>query len=166
MVKKKANLSEYNTQSMPLAKEMKFGIVVADWNSEITNELYLGAIQTLMTHGAEKENILKKEVPGSFELTLGARFMAEYSEVDAVIVLGCVVRGETAHFDYICQSVSHGITELNLTYNIPFIFGVLTTENMQQAEERAGGKHGNKGVEAALTAIKMVNLQKEMKGIG
>ena len=110
----------------------------------------------------KEENILKKFVPGSFELTLGAQFMAEYTEVDAIICLGSVIRGETPHFDYICRGVTHGITELNLTYNMPVIFGVLTTDTLQQAKERAGGKHGNKGDEAAVAAIKMAVLQKDL----
>ena len=158
------NLSDYELKSVPAADDFKFGIVVSEWNHEITNSLSNGAYQTLLKHGAREENILKKFVPGSFELTLGAQFMAEYSEVDAIICLGCVIRGETPHFESICKSVTHGITELNLTYNIPFIFGVLTTNTLQQAEDRAGGKHGNKGDEAAITAIKMVALQKEMTG--
>ena len=109
------------------------------------------------------ENINVKHVPGSFELTLGAQFFAEYTSVDAIICLGCVIRGETPHFEYICHSVTHGITELNLQYNIPFIFGLLTTENFDQARERAGGKLGNKGEESALVAIKMVSLQQQME---
>jgi 6,7-dimethyl-8-ribityllumazine synthase len=111
----------------------------------------------------KEDHLIVKHVPGSFELTLGAQFLAEYTEVDAIICIGCVIRGETSHFDYICQSVTHGITELNLEYGIPFIFGVLTTENHEQAFDRAGGKHGNKGDEAAVTALKMVALQEETR---
>ncbi len=158
------NLSDYDLSAIPPADGFKFGIVVSEWNFEITKSLSDAACQTLMKHGVRQENILKKFVPGSFELTLGAQFMAEYSEVDAIICVGCVIRGETSHFDYICQSVTHGITELNLIYNIPFIFGVLTTNTIQQARDRAGGKYGNKGDEAAVTAIKMAALQKELSG--
>ncbi len=157
------NLSDYDIKSVPSASKMKFGIVTAEWNREITDALLKGAFETLLKHGAKEENILKKYVPGSIELTLGAQFMAEYSDLDAIICLGCVIQGETRHFDFVCQSVTHGITELNMNYNIPFVFGVLTTDNQQQAMDRAGGKHGNKGDEAAITAIKMAQLQLEME---
>ncbi|MCB2195336.1 MAG: 6,7-dimethyl-8-ribityllumazine synthase [Bacteroidetes bacterium] len=159
------NLSDYDVKSVPSAKNMKFGIVTAEWNREITDALLNGAYNTLIKHGAKEENILKKYVPGSVELTLGAQFMAEYADLDAVICLGCVIQGETRHFDFVCQSVTHGITELNMNYNIPFVFGVLTTNTQQQALDRAGGKHGNKGDEAAITAIKMAHLQLEMEEI-
>lgn len=157
------NLSEYNPNEIPSAKKMKFGIVVSDWNDTVTHALLDGAYKTLLEHGAKEENILVKHVPGTFEITLGAQFMAEYADLDGVICLGCVIQGETRHFDFICQSVTHGITELNMNYNIPFIFGVLTTSNLEQAKERAGGKHGNKGVETAVTAIKMAALQSDME---
>jgi 6,7-dimethyl-8-ribityllumazine synthase len=163
MATKNKNLSAYNPEEIPSAKKMIFGIVVSDWNSEITHALLDGAYKTLIEHGAKEDSILVKHVPGSFELTLGAQFMAEYGDLDAVICLGCVIQGETRHFDFICQSVTHGITELNMNYNIPFVFGLLTTNNMDQAIDRAGGKHGNKGIEAAITAIKMAALQKEME---
>jgi len=158
------NLSDYDVRSVPTAADFRFGIVVAEWNYEITNALVNGAYQTLLKHGANEENILKKYVPGSFELTLGAQFMAEYCEVDAIICLGCVIQGETPHFDYICKATTHGITELNLAYNIPFVFGVLTTNTLQQAKDRSGGKLGNKGDEAAITAIKMAALQRDLSG--
>jgi 6,7-dimethyl-8-ribityllumazine synthase len=158
-----ANLSAYDPGTVPDAGEMRFGIVVSDWNSDITWALLDGAVNTLREHGAEDENIVIKHVPGSFELTLGAQFLAEYDDLDAVICLGCVIQGETPHFTYICQGVSQGITQLNMEYNIPFIFGVLTTNTQQQAADRAGGKHGNKGDEAAVTAIKMAALQREME---
>jgi len=163
MATKNKNLSSYDPNLIPSAKKMIFGIVVSDWNSEVTHALLDGAYKTLTAHGAKEENILVKHVPGSFELTLGAQFMAEYADLDAVICLGCVIQGETRHFDFICQSVTHGITELNMNYNIPFVFGLLTTNSMEQATSRSGGKHGNKGVEAAITAIKMAALQKEME---
>ena len=154
------DLSQYDIESVPSAKNMKFGIVVAEWNFEVTSALASGAIQTLKKHGAKDDNILVKHVPGSFELPLGAQYFAELENVDAVILLGCVIQGETRHFDFICQGVTKGTIDLNLKYNKPFIFGVLTTENQQQALDRAGGKHGNKGDEAAVTAIKMVHLKK------
>ncbi len=158
-----ANLSAYDTGSIPDAGRMKFGIVVSDWNRDVTHALLEGAKNTLRKHGAHEKNIIIRHVPGSFELTLGAQFLAEYDDPDAIICLGCVIEGETPHFTYICQSVIQGITQLNLDYNIPFIFGVLTTKNHQQAVDRAGGKHGNKGDEAAVTAIKMAALQGEME---
>jgi 6,7-dimethyl-8-ribityllumazine synthase len=157
------DLSEYDFNSVPSAQEMKFGIVVAEWNPEVTFALANGAVETLKKHGAKEENIYTKYVPGSFELPLGAQFMAEYENVDAVIALGCVIQGETRHFDYICEGVTQGIKDLNLKYNKPFIFGLLTTNNQQQALDRAGGKHGNKGDEAAVTAIKMVHLKKSFQ---
>lgn len=158
-----SDFSGYDPASVPDAGKMRFGIVVSDWNAEITKALLEGAIKTLKKQGATDNNIVIKHVPGSFELTLGAQFLAEYDDLDAVICLGCVIQGETPHFTYICQSVTYGITKLNLEYNMPFIFGVLTTLNHEQAVDRAGGKHGNKGVEAAVTAIKMAALQREIE---
>jgi 6,7-dimethyl-8-ribityllumazine synthase len=155
------NLSSYDENTVPGAAGMKFGIVVSEWNENITYALRDGAVATLLKHGAKKDDILVASVPGSFELTLGAQLMA-HNKVDAVICLGCVIQGDTPHFDYICQGVSYGITELNIKFNIPFIFGVLTTNTKQQAEDRAGGKHGNKGDEAAITAIKMVQLKQDL----
>lgn len=158
-----ANLSQYDPESVPDARRMKFGIVVADWNRDITWSLLEGAVNTLKKHGAIDKNILIKHVPGSFELTIGAQLIAEFDDVDAVICLGCVIQGETPHFTYICQGVTQGITQLNLEYNMPFIFGVLTVNDKQQAIERSGGKHGNKGDEAAVTAIKMAAMQRDME---
>jgi 6,7-dimethyl-8-ribityllumazine synthase len=157
------DLSDYDPASVPDAGKMRFGIVVSDWNHDITQALLEGAKKTLKKNGATDNNIVIKHVPGSFELTLGAQFFAEYDDLDAIICLGCIIQGETPHFSYICQSVTYGITKLNLEYNIPFIFGVLTTLNYEQARDRAGGKHGNKGDEAAITAIKMAALQFEME---
>jgi 6,7-dimethyl-8-ribityllumazine synthase len=142
---------------------MRFGIVVADWNPEITYAMRDAAVSTLLKHGASGEHIMVKHVPGSFELTLGAQLLAETDDFDAVICLGCVIQGETRHFDFICQGVTQGITQLNLQYKIPVIFGVLTTQNQDQARERAGGKHGNKGDEAAVTAIKMIALKRDIE---
>jgi 6,7-dimethyl-8-ribityllumazine synthase len=155
------NLSAYDPELVPDASQMKFGIVVSDWNKEVTWALLDGAVKTLKKHGAAAENIVLKHVPGSFELTLGAQLLAEYDDLDAIICLGCVIQGETPHFTYICQGVTQGITQLNLEYNLPFIFGVLTTNTHQQAVDRAGGKLGNKGDEAAVAAIKMAALQRE-----
>ncbi|MGB8490757.1 MAG: 6,7-dimethyl-8-ribityllumazine synthase [Bacteroidales bacterium] len=154
------DLSANDPLSVPDASDMRFGIVVADWNHNITESLLDGAVTTLKKFGVSDGNLIIKHVPGSFELTLGAQFIAEYDDVDAVICLGCVIQGETPHFTFICQSVTQGITQLNLDYNIPFIFGVLTTLNSEQAIARSGGKHGNKGDEAAFTAIKMAALQR------
>ena len=156
------NLSSYNENTIPDATGMKFGIAVSEWNDKVTYALRDGAVATLIKHGVMAEDINVVTVPGSFELTLGAQFLAQ-KNVDAVICLGCVIQGETPHFDYICQGVAYGITELNIKFNVPVIFGVLTTNTMQQAEDRAGGKHGNKGDEAAVTAIKMVQLKKDLK---
>ena len=149
------NLSTYNPDSVPDASELSIGIVVAEWNMDINSKLLNGAVETLKKHGVKEKNIIINYVPGSFELTYGARIMAENYDVDAIIVIGTVIQGETPHFTYICQSVSYGMTELNLSYNLPFIFGLLTVNTKEQAEDRAGGKYGNKGVEAAVTAIKM-----------
>ena len=156
---KKKNLSDFDDTAIPSGEGMKIGIVVSEWNNTTTDVLAEGAVKTLRNDGVRKEDILMEHVPGSFELTLGAQWMAEYSNVDGVICLGCVIQGETPHFTYICQGVTQGITQLNIKYNIPFIFGVLTTSNMQQALDRAGGKHGNKGVEAAVTVLKMIDLK-------
>lgn len=153
------NLSEVEGSHAGNAAPFTFGIVVSEWNHEITGALLKGAKDTLIKHGALEQNILVKEVPGSFELTLGAQYMAENTMVDAVLCLGCVIQGETRHFDFICDAVANGITALNMKYNMPFIFGLLTPNDQQQAIDRAGGKHGNKGDEAAITAIKMLHLR-------
>ncbi|QDH78299.1 6,7-dimethyl-8-ribityllumazine synthase [Echinicola soli] len=152
------NLSQHSDTNITDISNKTFGIVVSEWNEEITESLYEGAVETLRSHGAKKENIFRKNVPGSFELSLGAQWVAEVKEIDAVICLGCVIQGETKHFDFICDAVAHGITNVGLKYNKPVIFGVLTPDNQQQALDRAGGKHGNKGDEAAITAIKMLGF--------
>jgi 6,7-dimethyl-8-ribityllumazine synthase len=136
----------------------RFALVVAEWNEEITNALYEGAVATLLAHGVPKKNIIRKNVPGSFELSLGGLLMARKRDIHAVICIGCVIQGETPHFDYICQAVAYGITQANLMTGKPVIFGVLTTSNKQQAEDRAGGRYGNKGEEAALSAIRMLDF--------
>lgn len=152
------NLSQHSDKNISDISKKRFGIVVSEWNEEVTESLYEGALETLLAHGAKKENIYRKNVPGSFELSLGGQWMAEVEEIDAVICLGCVIQGETRHFDFICDAVAHGITQVGLKYNKPVIFGVLTPENQQQALDRAGGKHGNKGDEAAITAVKMLGF--------
>lgn len=136
----------------------KIAIVVAKWNEDITEALYEGAVASLISHGVKKTHIIRKDVPGSFELSLGGLWMAEEKDIDAVICLGCVIQGDTPHFDYICQAVAYGITEAGLKTRKPVIFGVITTLNKQQALDRAGGKFGNKGEEAAITAIQMLNF--------
>jgi 6,7-dimethyl-8-ribityllumazine synthase len=153
------NLSAFEGSDVPDASSMKFGIVWAEWNHTITHGLMKGAYDTLVKHGAKPENIITKTVPGAFELTLGGQYMAEYGQVDAIICIGCVIQGDTKHFDFICDAVAKGITNLNMRYGKPFIFGVLTVNTQQQAEDRTGGKHGNKGDEAAVTAIKMLGMK-------
>lgn len=152
------NLSEHSGTNMVDISEKKFGIVVSEWNEQVTEALYSGAVQSLLDNGAKKENILKKYVPGSYELILGGQWLAQQEDIDAVICLGCVIQGETRHFDFICDAVAQGIKDVNLKYNKPVVFGVLTTDNLKQALDRAGGKHGNKGDEAAITAIKMLGF--------
>ncbi|MDR2907846.1 MAG: 6,7-dimethyl-8-ribityllumazine synthase [Bacteroidales bacterium] len=150
------NLSEYTSCGFGDLSQTHIGIVVSEWNEQITNALLQGAMETLLKKGVNLENISVKTVPGSFELTLGAQHLLT-DGCDAVICLGCVIQGETRHFDFICDAVANGITNLNIKYNTPVIFGVLTTNDLQQAIDRSGGKHGNKGVEAAITALKMLN---------
>jgi 6,7-dimethyl-8-ribityllumazine synthase len=152
------NLSEFSTANLPDVSQKRFAIVVAEWNTEVTGALYTGAYDTLLKYGVQESHIMSVQVPGSFELSLGAQKMAEKSEIDAVICLGCVIQGETRHFDFICQAVADGITNVSLKYNKPVIFGVLTPNTQAQAMDRAGGKHGNKGDEAAITAIKMLAI--------
>lgn len=158
MSTKNKNLSSFSPGSLPSAKDMRIGIVVAEWNDEITGALSEGAVDLLRKQGIKSENLTVKKVPGSFELPSGAQYLLENHNPDAVIVLGCVIQGETRHFDFICQGVTKGVIDLSLKYKKPVIFGLLTTDNQQQAIDRAGGKHGNKGIEAAVTAIKMIDL--------
>lgn len=156
------NLSVFNTEGLPDISNKKFAIVVAEWNSEITEKLFEGAYQTLVNYGATEANILRGNVPGSFELTLGAHWFAQREDIDAVIALGVVIQGETKHNDYINHAVAQGITNISIQNNKPVIFGVLTPNNMEQAIDRAGGAFGNKGDEAAMTAIKMVGLKDQV----
>jgi 6,7-dimethyl-8-ribityllumazine synthase len=153
------NLSDFSHMQVPSAKPYTFGIVVAEWNTNITGPLLEGAIDGLKKNGAELDNIDVYPVPGSFELTAGALLLAESGKYDAVITLGCVIQGETRHFDFICAAVAHGVSEVSIKTGIPVIFGVLTTDNLEQAQDRAGGKHGNKGEEAAVTAVKMAEMK-------
>jgi 6,7-dimethyl-8-ribityllumazine synthase len=156
------NLSDIGLDQLPDASSMRFGIVVSEWNGPVTDALYIAAAKTLMDSKAKAENIVRIDVPGSFELPLGAQALYLSQKPDAIICIGCVIQGETRHFDFICNSVSQGLVDLSIKHNAPFIFGVLTTNTIEQALERAGGKHGNKGVEAAVTALKMVELQKTL----
>jgi 6,7-dimethyl-8-ribityllumazine synthase len=153
------NLSATNLETSKEFKKIKIAIVVAEWNNKITFELMNGAIDFLIEKGVKEKNIEVHMVPGAFELAIGAQFCAIKKDIDAVITLGCVIQGETRHFDFICDACANGIMDVGLTFNKPIIFGVLTTENEKQAKERAGGKHGNKGIEAAETALKMVLLK-------
>jgi 6,7-dimethyl-8-ribityllumazine synthase len=152
------NLSDYDFDSVPDASNMCFGIVVAEWNHDITGALLDGCVRTLEKHGTIPENIHVKTVPGSFELVYGAQQMCKNDGFDAIIILGSVIQGETPHFTYICQGVTNGISYLNAVQNIPVIYGLLTTLDHQQALDRAGGKYGNKGDECAVTAIKMAKF--------
>jgi 6,7-dimethyl-8-ribityllumazine synthase len=161
------NLSDYNESNIPDAGGYTFGVVVSAWNHEITHALYEGCFETLVKHGTKTENIHTVQVPGSFELPSGAKMLAGYRRFDAIICLGCVIKGETKHNEYINQAVATGLTGLSIASGIPCIFGVLTPNSQEQALDRAGGKHGNKGVEAAVTAIRMAHLRKELsKGGG
>lgn len=152
------NLSIFNTENLPNISWKKFVVIVAEWNDDITEPLAKGAIDTLLKYGAKEANILKVYVPGSFELSYGSQVYAQKADIDAVIAIGCVIQGETKHNDYINHAVAGGLTEVSLKYNKPVIFGVLTPNTHQQALDRAGGIHGNKGDEAAITAIKMLGL--------
>ena len=151
-------LSDNDNALVPDESNMCFGIVVAEWNKEITSALLNGAVQTLEKHGALTENIHVKTVPGSFELIYGAQQLCKNDGFDAVIILGCVIKGETPHFDYICEGVTYGIARLNASQNIPVIYGLLTVNDLQQAKDRSGGKLGNKGEECAVDAIKMAKF--------
>ncbi len=154
------NLSDYESDKLPSASDMRFGVVVSEWNPDVTEGLLNGVLQTLQKQGANPDQIVVQYVPGSFELVYGSKCLADNAHVDAVIALGSVVRGDTPHFDYVCQGVTQGISYLNATQPVPIIFGLLTTDTMEQATDRAGGRYGNKGDEAAVTAIKMIALKR------
>ena len=153
------NLSDYNLEEIPNSEGLRFAVIVSEWNNHITNSLFKGAEEALLNCGVKENDIVRIDVPGSFELVYGAKLASEYN-YDAIICIGSVIKGETAHFDFVCNAVSLGIKDLNLQLNIPVIFGVLTDNIEQQAIDRSGGKHGNKGVETAITAIKMAHLNK------
>lgn len=153
---------DFSDMKVPSAEDLRFGIVVAKWNPEITNALYEGAYQFLVKQGISKEHIVTIEVPGSFELTSGADMLLANRQLDSVICLGCVIQGETRHFEFICNAVAAGITQVSIKYNKPVIFGVLTTDTFQQAKARAGGGHGHKGEEAAATALQMAGLKLQL----
>lgn len=158
------NLSDYDKQTIPNAKDFRFGIVVSEWNPTITENLFQGAFDTLKEHGAINDNIVRWNVPGSFELVYGCKRMTTcYDMLDAIIAIGVVIQGETKHFDFVCEGVTQGIKDLNIQGDIPVLFCVLTDNNLQQSIDRSGGKHGNKGTEAAIAAIKMAQLRKESK---
>ena len=157
------NLSDYDFNSVPDASAMRFGIVVSEWNSNVTGPLLEGAVESLKKHGAKEENIIVQTVPGSFELTFGSSQMIKSGKIDAVIALGCVIKGDTPHFDYVCAGTTQGLAYLNATTDTPVIYGLITTNNLQQALDRAGGKLGNKGTECAITAIKMLDYVCKLK---
>jgi len=159
MATENKNLSAYDKNTIPNAKDFRFGIVVSEWNENITSGLYKGAVETLLDNGVAQENIVYWDVPGSFELVYAAKKMIETQNVDAVIAIGSVIQGETKHFDFVCEAVSQGIKDLNVLTDVPVVFCVLTDNTMQQAIDRSGGKHGNKGTEAAVVAIKMAYLR-------
>lgn len=160
MATENKNLSAYDKASIPNAKQLRFGIVVSAWNNNITDALYNGAFDALIDCGALPNNILRWDVPGSFELVFGSKKMVNTQNVDAVIAIGSVIRGETSHFDYVCGATTQGLKDLNVQYDTPVIFCVLTDDNLQQSIDRSGGKHGNKGTEAAIAAIQMAVLGK------
>lgn len=162
MATENKNLSEYNKSQLPEAKDFRVGIVVSEWNDQVTNGLFAGAKAALLDCGVLPENIIHWNVPGSFELIYGAKLMLEKVEkLDAVITIGCVIKGETMHFEFVCEGVTQGIKDLNIQYDVPVIFCVLTDNNEQQSIDRSGGKHGNKGTEAAIVAIKMAELRRK-----
>ena len=155
------DLSKYDVNQLPGADVLgrqRYAIVVADWNSEITYAMAQGAIDTFLKHGVQEDNIDVIHVPGTVELTYGAARIMREERIDAVVVIGCVIQGETPHFDYVCQSVTQGVATLNAQGKVPVIFSVLTVLNQQQALDRCGGRLGNKGIEGAYTAIRMANL--------
>jgi 6,7-dimethyl-8-ribityllumazine synthase len=153
-------LSEYNKDLVPNGADFKIGIVVSEWNDSITLNLLKGAKQALLENGVLEENILVRFVPGAFELPLAAQYLCEYTDVDGVVAIGVVIQGETKHFDFVCEGTTQGIKDVNLKYNIPVAFCVLTDNTMQQSIDRSGGIHGNKGIECAIACLKMIELKK------
>ncbi|MVO09223.1 6,7-dimethyl-8-ribityllumazine synthase [Flavobacterium sp. TP390] len=161
MATENKNLSQYDKNTIPNAKDFRFGIVVSEWNDTITNGLFEGAKAALLDCGTLPENIIRWDVPGSFELIFGSKKMIQTQHVDCVIAIGCVIKGETMHFEFVCDGVTQGIKDLNVLYDVPTIFCLLTDNTMQQSIDRSGGKHGNKGTEAAIAAIKMVDINRK-----
>jgi 6,7-dimethyl-8-ribityllumazine synthase len=157
------SLSDFSHIDVPSAKGYKFGIIVSQWNAQVTGALYEGAYLALLKHGAQEDDIQTIKVPGSYELISGADILLSNKKLDAVICLGCVIQGETPHFTFICDAVANGVSNVSIKHNKPVVFGVLTTDNLQQAMDRAGGKHGNKGEEAAITAILMAEIQSSLR---
>lgn len=160
--KKTISLENEHILAVDNFKALKIGIVRSEWNEDITISLQNSAITTLHHYGFTDSQLIIKEVPGSFELALAAQYLVEISKVDAVICLGCVIQGETKHFDYVCSGITQGIMSLNLKTSCPIAFGILTTNNLEQAKERAGGKYGNKGEEAAIAVLKMLKLKSDL----
>ena len=154
------HLSTYDPAGVPNGEGMRIALVVSEWNGEITDALRRGARETLLKHGVEGPDVIEMRVPGSFELASGAQYLLEQGGFDGVICLGSVVRGETPHFDYVCQATANGIMQVGLKFSVPVIFGVLTDDNMEQARDRSGGRHGNKGVDCAIACLKMVALKR------
>lgn len=164
MATKGNNLSQYDKDTIPNAKDFRFGIVVSEWNEEITEGLFQGAFDAWIENGVKKENVVRWNVPGSFELIYGCKKMQEsFDMLDAIVAVGNVIQGETKHFDFVCEGVTQGIKDLNIQQDIPVIFCVLTDNNIEQSRARSGGEHGNKGTEAAIAAIKMAQLRKDAK---
>lgn len=157
------NLSEYNKDFVPNGADFRIGIVVSEWNENITLNLLKGAKEALLDNGVQEENIVLRFVPGAFELPLGAQFLLKDDSIDGVITIGCVIQGETKHFDFVCSGATQGITQLNLQYNKPVAFCLLTDNTLQQSIDRSGGKHGNKGIECAIACMKMIELKKSFE---
>ena len=155
------NLSEYDKDFVPNGADFKVGIVVSEWNDSITMNLLKGAKDALLENGVNEKNILIRFVPGAFELPLGAQFMCEFTDVDGVIAIGVVIKGETKHFDFVCDAATQGIKDVNLEFNTPVAFCLLTDNNIQQSMDRSGGKHGNKGIECAIACMKMIAMKKD-----
>lgn len=157
------NLSEYNKEFIPNGADFKVGIVVSEWNEKITLNLLKGAKEAILDSGVKEENIIIRFVPGAFELPLGAQMMAENTDVDGIVTIGVVIQGETKHFDFVCEGATQGIKDVNLKYNLPVSFCVLTDNDIQQSIDRSGGKHGNKGIECAIACLKMIELKKSFE---
>lgn len=157
------NLSEYNKEFIPNGADFKIGIVVSEWNDSITLNLLKGAKEALIDNGVKEENIHVRFVPGAFELPLGCQYFCEYTDVDGVVAIGTVIQGETRHFDFVCEGATQGIKDVNLKYNTPVAFCLLTDNTLQQSIDRSGGKHGNKGIECAIACMKMIELKKSFQ---